>query len=182
MPSMDTGAVYDAFISFIVSELMYEKPRPARPPAGVAQYEYNFTDFPGIKMSNDGLGVTKIVMVGAVGIIVGPRDVPMGRIEFRSASGVRKAYVESSDEKYMRRRLTGVVGRDHSTAPAAKAPAVVVAPPVDWMELARRVVNVVGDFHVDQNDEEAMQSKKALLDIVRSLLQLLTLRSGARGS
>ena len=134
-------------------------------------------------MSEDGLGVTKIVMVGAVAVLVGLQDVPMGRIEFRAASGAVMRYAESSDTFYMHRRLRGVVSRDYRTAAARKAPAVVVAPPVDWTELARRVLEVVGDFRVDPNDEEAMQSKKALLDLVRLLLQLLTLRSGgARGS
>jgi hypothetical protein len=127
-------------------------------------------------MFNEGLGVTKIVMVGPVP--VQPPNVPMGRIEFRTADNVLKACAESYDELYMRIRLRVIVGR---TAPARKA--VVVAPPVDWTELAKRVLQVVGDFSVDSTDEEATQSKKALLDLVRSLLQLLTLRSGgARGS
>ena len=181
MAIKDIVAVYNAFIFFLESELECEKPWPAPPPAGVARYEYNFTDFPGIKMFNEGLGVTKIVMVGPVP--VQPPDVPMGRIEFLTARGVLKAYAEASDEFYMHKRLRGVVSRDYRTAPARKAPAVVVAPPVDWTALARRVLEVVGEFHVDRNDEEAMQAKKALLDLVRSLLQLLTLRSGgARGS
>jgi hypothetical protein len=173
MAIREIGAVYNAFIFFLESELECKNPWPAPPPAGVARYEYNFTDFPGIKMLTEGLGVTKIVMLGPVP--VQPPNVPVGRIEFHTAGNVLKACAESYDELYMRIRLAAIVGR---TAPARKA--VVVAPPVDWTELARRVAGVVSDFQVDRNDEE---SKKALLDLVRSLLQLLTLRSGgARGS
>jgi ribosomal protein S15P/S13E len=93
----------------------------------------------------------------------------------RSLSWIRMVSLRRRAESRTRPRSQPSCART-----SAQMRAVVVAPPVDWTELARRVAKVVSDFQVDRNDEE---SKKALLDLVRSLLQLLTLRSGgARGS
>jgi hypothetical protein len=182
MSILDTRDMYYQLVACLRVAYNMEGEWPSPPSEGSKYHEYNLADFPGIKIrskydSDVYVDVVKIVMR-----MPGVEDKWLPCIEFRDSSGIVLRVVESNSTSNMFKGLKQVIARDHST-PARKTPAVVVAPPVDWTELARRVVRVVGDFRVDPNDGEAITSKKALLDLVRSLLQLLTLRSGgARGS
>ena len=174
--------MYDQLVACLRVVYNMEGEWPPPPAVGSTYCAYNFADFPGIKIRSTHdldvyVDVAKIVMR-----MPGVEDKWLPCIEFRDSSGTVLRVVKSDDTSHMFKGLKQVIARDHST-PARKTPAVVVAPPVGWTELARRVLQVVGDFRVDPTDEEAVQAKTALLDLVRLLLQLLTLRSGgARGS
>jgi hypothetical protein len=183
MAIVDTRDMYYQLVACLRVAYNMEDGWPPPPAEGSKYHEYNFADFPGIKIhSKDDfdvyVDVAKIVMR-----MPGVSDKWLPRIEFCNRNGAVLRVVESNDTSHMFKDLRRVIAGDYSTPAMAPPSSVVVAPPVDWTELAKRVLQVVGDFRVDPTDEEAIQAKKALLTLVRSLLQVLTLRSrGARGS
>ena len=150
--------MYDQLVAClrVVYQMKGEWPSP--PAEGSKYHEYNLADFPGIKIRSKYdldvyVDVVKIVMR-----MPGVGDKWLPCIEFRDRSGTVLRVVESDDTSHMFKGLKQVIARDHRTPAMAPPSSVVVAPPVDWTELARRVLQVVGDFRVDPTDEEAIQA------------------------
>jgi hypothetical protein len=153
--SLDTLGLYNAFVSFLETELHLSGPWPLPPCGGSDLDEYRFAAFPGIQMRDDTYTVAKIELWVLAG-----RNGPIGEIAFCCEAGPAVFIAKGSDKQSLWSQLRQLIE---------------VAPPVGWSALVERVGKVVDDLHVDPANAEA--SKTALLDIIRPFVQLLMRRS-----
>jgi hypothetical protein len=164
MSSLDTLGVYNAFVSFLATELRLSGLWPTPPDDGSDYDTYAFAAFPGIRMLDNTHNITSIVL--RVPAASG-RTEPKGFIDFCDAVGVPWFTAKGSDEQAWWSQLRELITS-------------AVAPPVDWAELVKRVTKVVDEF--DVHGDDAVTSKKELLEMIRSFLDVLIQKSDARRS